>query len=53
MNYTKYIKCSTKRCKEILEISWDYNEGFKKVKCPSCKELFQPYLETKLKLMRK
>jgi len=51
MNYTKHKECPMKGCKEIIEISWG-DRGFKKVRCPGCNQLFEPYLEIKLKLIK-
>jgi hypothetical protein len=40
-----------KGCAGIIEAHWDNKGGFKETKCPICKTLFEPYLETRLRLM--
>lgn len=49
--YIKKTKCIMKGCIGIVETHWDKKNGFKNANCPICKTLFEPYLETKLRLM--
>lgn len=45
------VDCITKDCTGIIEALWDSKDGFEKTRCPICKTLFEPYIETRLKLM--
>ena len=49
--YTREIKCIMKDCLGIVKTHWNDRRGFKNASCPVCKTLFEPYLETRLRLM--
>ena len=49
--YKRKVECIMKDCTGIVEAHWNSKNGFKKASCPICKTLFEPYLETKLRLM--
>jgi len=46
------VECVTQGCTGIIEAHWDNKNGFKNARCPICKTLFEPYLETRLRLMK-
>ena len=52
MSYTRHIKCPMKGCKGTVEAFWkNSKEGFQRARCPNCKQLFEPYLQSRLRLM--
>lgn len=51
--YIKKVNCIMKDCTGIVEAKLNKAEdGFKNTRCPTCKTLFEPYIETRLRLMK-
>ena len=49
--YMKEITCIMGGCAGVVEIRWDNKNGFKIARCPDCGRIFEPYLETRLRLI--
>ena len=49
--YKRKVKCIMKDCSGIVEVRWNNKNGFKIARCPDCGRIFEPYLETRLKLV--
>ncbi len=52
-NYMREAQCTMRGCIGVVKVYWDNKGGFKDTECPTCKTLFEPYLETKMRLMKK
>ena len=50
--YIKKVDCIMQGCTGIVEAHWDNKNGHKNARCPVCKTLFEPYIETRLRLMK-
>ena len=49
--YKRKVECPMSKCVGIIETRWDNKKGFKIARCPDCGRLFEPYLETMLRLI--